>query len=61
MTPVFIHVAIEITEKKSIMRNMNSRAKRIAVAAGAALGGVVNSAQAATKSDAQVRSNTHSV
>ncbi|NQW31445.1 MAG: DUF2202 domain-containing protein [Actinomycetales bacterium] len=59
MTPVFIHVAIEVTEKESIMKNMNSRAKKIVVAAGAALiagtalGGVTSSAQAATKPDAE--------
>lgn len=59
MTPVFIHVAIEVTEKESIMKNMNSPAKKIVVATGAtlsagtALGGVTRSAQAATKPDAE--------
>lgn len=57
-TPVFISVAIEVTEKESIMRNMMSGSKKFMAAAGAALiigsvlGGISTSAQAATKPDA---------
>lgn len=57
-TPTFISVAIEVTEKESIMRNMMSGSKKFMAAAGAALiigsvlGGISTSAQAATKPDA---------
>lgn len=57
-TPDFNSVAIEVTEKESIMRNMMSRSKKLMAAAGAALiigsvlGGISTSAQAATQPDA---------
>ena len=56
-TPSLNSVAIEVTEKESIMRNMMSRSKKMmaisgsALIVGSVLGGISVSAQAATKPD----------